>query len=69
MSMRAANVRFFLDAPWKTREARLFKRESAASMQQFYGRLIPLENAYFETYRLPNGDVLLIENRSVVSEL
>ena len=58
-----ADVRLFLDAPWETREARLLKRESAASMQQFYDRWIPLENAYFEAYRLPDDGVVLINGR------
>ena len=58
-----ADVRLFLDAPWETREARLLKRESAASMQQFYDRWIPLENAYFEAYHLPDDGVVLINGR------
>ncbi len=49
-----ADVRLFLDAPWDVRETRLLARESAMSMQQFYDRWIPLENAYFEAYHLPD---------------
>lgn len=49
-----ADVRLFLDAPWEIREARLLARESQASMRQFYERWIPLENAYFAAYRLPD---------------
>ena len=61
-----ADVRLFLDAPWEIREARLLARESAASMRQFYHRWIPLENAYFEAYRLPNDDVECIESGTAV---
>ena len=49
-----ADVRLFLDAPWHTREERLLQRESETSMRQFYTRWIPLENAYFEAYHLPD---------------
>ena len=59
-----ADVRLFLDTPWEIREARLLARESAASMRQFRDRWIPLENAYFEAYRLPDEGVILINDRS-----
>ena len=55
-----ADVRLFLDTPPDIREARLHARESAASLQQFYQRWIPLENAYFEAYHLPDDGALLI---------
>ena len=55
-----ADVRLFLDAPWDIREARLLARESAASMRQFYDRWIPLENAYFAAYRLPDDGTVCI---------
>jgi hypothetical protein len=32
-------------------------------MQQFYDRWIPLENAYFEAYRLPGDGVVVINGR------
>ena len=57
-----ADVRLFLDAPWEMREARLLARESAASMKQFHARWIPLENAYFEAYRLPDDQSVLIKS-------
>jgi hypothetical protein len=44
------------------REARLLARESAASMKQFHARWIPLENAYFEAYRLPDDQSVLIKS-------
>ncbi len=59
-----ADVRLFLDAPWEIREARLFARESAASMQRFCSRWIPLENAYFEAYHLPDDGVIPIAFRA-----
>ncbi len=55
-----ADVRIFLDAPWEIREARLLERESAQSMRMFYDRWIPLENAYFKAYGLPDGECVVI---------
>ena len=58
-----ADVRLFLDTPWETREARLRERESAASLRMFHERWIPLENAYFEAYQLPDEGNILIQSR------
>ncbi len=56
-----ADVRLFLDAPREVREARLRARETAASLQRFYERWIPLEEAYFAAYHLPDaGCVVLV---------
>lgn len=55
-----ADVRLFLDTPWETREARLREREAPAYLQQFYDRWIPLENAYFEAYGLPDAGCVRI---------
>ena len=55
-----ADLRLFLDTPGEVREARLLARESAASMQRFRNLWIPLENAYFEAYRLPDEDCIVI---------
>jgi uridine kinase len=55
-----ADIRLFLDTPREIREARLMSRESAASMRQFRERWIPLENAYFEAYHLPDDGQILI---------
>lgn len=49
-----ADVRLFLEAPWPLREARLKKRESPASLRMFHNRWIPLEDAYFAAYHLPD---------------
>ena len=59
-----ADVRLFLDAPWEIREARLLARESAASMRRFLERWIPLENAYFEAYHLPDEGNILISAKT-----
>ena len=55
-----ADVRIFLDAPWETRLARLRERESEKSLQMFFDRWIPLENAYFRAYGLPDRECVLI---------
>ncbi len=55
-----ADVRLFLDAPWETREARLRQRESPESLRGFYDRWIPLEDAYFAAYRLPDRNCVVL---------
>ena len=55
-----ADIRLFLDAAWETRYARLLQRESAASLEQFEKRWIPLENAYFSAFGLPDDDCIVI---------
>ena len=55
-----ADVRLFLDAPRNLREARLLERESPASLQRFHDRWIPLENAYFKAFHLPDQEIILI---------
>ena len=55
-----ADVRIFLDAPWETRLARLRERESEKSLQMFFDRWIPLENAYFRAYGLPDRECVVI---------
>lgn len=59
-----ADVPLFLLVPWSIREARLLERESPASMERFYHRWIPLENAYFEAFRLPDAGCGLIRPHS-----
>ena len=56
-----ADVRLFLTAPWAVREARLRRRESPASFQRFLDLWIPLEDAYFDAYALPDGGCTVIE--------
>lgn len=57
-----ADVRFFLEASWETRKARLMERESPEFLQGFYDRWIPLENAYFEAYGLPDADCVILQS-------
>lgn len=49
-----ADIRIYLDVPWKTRKARLETRESPESLKRFYDRWIPLEDAYIAAYHLPD---------------
>ncbi|MBR1407605.1 MAG: hypothetical protein IJ573_01745 [Clostridia bacterium] len=55
-----ADVRLFLATPWPVREARLRSRESAQSLERFYRLWIPLEDAYFEAYGLPDEGCILL---------
>ena len=57
-----ADVRLFLDAPWGKREQRLAKRESEASLKMFHERWIPLEDAYFKTFGLPDSEMEVISD-------
>ena len=64
-----ADLCLFLNTPWEIRKARLLKRESPAFLQQFYDRWIPLENAYFEAYHLPDdGNILIAPDWSFPAE-
>ena len=56
----AADVRFFLDTPPEIREARLRERESPESLRMFNERWIPLENAYFSAFGLPDAECVVI---------
>ncbi len=58
---RLADVRLFLQADWPTRLARLQRRESPESLRRFEERWIPLENAYFQYYGLPDAGCLVLE--------
>ena len=61
-----ADVRLFLDAPWEVRKARLLERESPDSMRQFLNRWIPLENAYFAAFHLPDEGCVMIDGGDTV---
>jgi len=54
-----ADVRIFKNTPWEIREKRLAERESPASLKRFYDLWIPLENAYFDAYGLPDDSCVL----------
>ena len=49
-----AGIRLFLNISEETRMARLRKRESPESFRRFENTWIPLENAYFGAFRLPD---------------
>lgn len=55
-----ADVRIFLDITRETQEARLQQRETPESLKRFRDRWIPLEDAYFEAYRLPDEGCIVI---------
>ena len=56
----AADVRFFLDTAPEIRESRLRERESPESLRMFNERWIPLENAYFSAFGLPDAECVVI---------
>ena len=57
-----ADLRLFLTASRETRVARLRKRESPASLQRFFDLWIPLEDAYFDAFHLPDEGCLLLRS-------
>ena len=57
-----ADLRIFLNTPREIREARLKERESPESLTRFHEKWIPLENAYFEAYSLPDPGCLVIDS-------
>ena len=57
----AADLRIFLQASREVREARLRKRETLESLEMFHKKWIPLEDAYFEAYSLPDPGCLVID--------
>ena len=58
-----ADIRFFLDAPWELRKLRLEQRESPESLKRFEELWIPLENAYFTAYHLPDEGCIKISDQ------
>lgn len=55
-----ADLRLVMDTPAEERMERLRRRESPASLRQFEERWIPLENAYFDAYSLPDDGCILV---------
>lgn len=55
-----AALRFYVNTSWEVRLERLKKRESPESLEQFKALWIPLENAYYEAYGIPDSDMVLI---------
>ena len=56
----SADLRFFMGTPLPTRLERLRRRESPESLQRFFDKWIPLEDAYFAAYGLPDDGCILI---------
>ena len=61
-----ADVRLFLDTPESIRMERLRERESEGSLRTFMERWIPLEQAYFEAYSLPDEGCICIPGREAL---
>ena len=55
-----ADLRLFMNTPEAVRLERLRQRESPPYLEQFFSRWIPLENAYFQAYGLPDPDCLVL---------
>ena len=55
-----ASLRFFVDIPLSIRLERLRQRESPESLKLFFSKWIPLENAYFEAYGLPDQGCVVL---------
>jgi uridine kinase len=55
-----AGLRLFMNTPEALRMERLRRRESPEALRRFREIWIPLENAYFEAYRLPDAQCVLI---------
>lgn len=53
-----ADVRIFVEVPWEERIRRLRERESDASLKRFFELWIPLEDAYFKAFSLPDEGCL-----------
>ena len=60
-----ADVCLFLDTPEDVRAERLRLRESPESLQRFYTKWIPLENAYYEAYRLPDSKCFVLSEQAI----
>ena len=57
-----AAVRLFVDAPVEIRMRRLQSRETPESLRRFQEKWIPLENAYFAAYGLPDGECAVVRS-------
>ena len=60
MLRQYADFRLYLDTPKDLRMKRLRERESDASLRLFMEKWIPLEEAYFKAYGLPDEGILCI---------
>ena len=59
-----ADLRLFMNTPPAIREMRLRERETEESLKRFEELWIPLENAYFEAYRLPDPGCVVVQDRT-----
>lgn len=55
-----ADLRLFVNTPVEVRMERLRKRETPESLRRFREKWIPLENAYFEAYHLPDAGCIIL---------
>lgn len=55
-----ADIRLYLDTPEAVRMERLKRRESEASLRVFMEKWIPLEEAYFAAYGLPDEGMIRV---------
>ena len=61
-----ADVRIFVNISHEEQKARLQARENPESLKRFYDRWIPLEEAYFTAYGLPDEDCIIINGNAPV---
>lgn len=61
-----ADVRIFVNISREEQKARLQARENPESLERFYDRWIPLEEAYFAAYDLPDEDCIIINGKAPV---
>lgn len=59
-----AALRLFVDTPEAIRMERLQIRETPESLRRFREMWIPLENAYFQAYHLPDGGCMIVSGRA-----
>lgn len=57
---RHADLTLFLRINPKVQQERLLQRVGAARLKDFNARWIPLENAYFDAYHLPDESCVLV---------
>ena len=62
---RAAALRVFVTVPPQLQWQRLQARESPASCRQFRERWLPLEEAYFRAYALPDADCIRVDGAAL----
>ena len=61
---QAADLRIFLDITREEQRARLLKRETPESVKRFYDLWIPLEEAYFTAFQLPDAGCVVFSGQT-----